>query len=420
MRRGARGTTERRRRGLAVAIAAGVAGAGIAALAASAAAAITMARRVVTPVRERPEDIRVLAVDTARATIRLSRTADSAVPGRYGFWFAGGRGHARVGRVLHEDAGSVTRVLESVQRGTLESAPAGRWGGWYWLEPGELGVAAVETSIRTPVGDAPAWFVPSVDGGSGAGEDWIIHVHGRGASRAEGIRAIPLARELGWASLLISYRNDGDAPASPDGRYALGAAEWRDLEAAVAHARDAGAGRIVVMGWSMGGAISLQLLVRSELAGLVHGLVLDSPVIDWRTVLRFHAALSGLPRSVGEVAMGLLGTTAVTPLVGSAEPIDLASLDLVARADELSVPVLILHSDDDGYVPIDASLALADARPDLVTLERFARARHTRLWNLDPERWEGVIRAWISRLDASSGRTARPRRRGAADGEPTG
>jgi fermentation-respiration switch protein FrsA (DUF1100 family) len=118
--------------------------------------------------------------------------------------------------------------------------------------------------------------------------------------------------------------------------------------------------------------------------------------------------------------MGLLGTPAVTPLVGSSEPIDLASLDLVARADELTVPVLVLHSDDDGYVPIDASLALADARPDLVTLERFARARHTRLWNLDPERWEGVIRGWLSRLDAPSARSARPPRRGAADGAPTG
>ncbi|MDO8336690.1 MAG: alpha/beta fold hydrolase [Microcella sp.] len=415
-----RGRSARRRRGLVLAIAGGIAGAAVAVVAASAVAAVTLARRVVTPVRDRPEDVRVLAVDARRATIRLSRTPDSSVPGRYGFWFDDGRGHARVGRILHEDAGSVTRVLESVQRGTIESALSGRWGGWFWLEPSDLGVAAAETSIRTPVGDAPAWFVPATDVGSGAGEDWIIHVHGRGASRAEGLRAVPLARALGWASLLISYRNDGDAPASTDGRYALGAAEWRDLEAAVAHARDAGARRIVVMGWSMGGAIALQLLVRSDLAGLVHGVVLDSPVIDWRTVLRFHAGLSGLPRSVGEVAMGLLGTPAVTPLVGSAEPIDLAALDLVARADELTVPVLVLHSDDDGYVPIDASLALADARPDLVTLERFARARHTRLWNLDPERWEGVIRGWLSRLDAPSARSARPRRRGAADGAPTG
>nr|WP_246335462.1 alpha/beta fold hydrolase [Microcella alkalica] len=386
---------------------------------ASAAAVITMARRVVMPVRDRPEDVDLLAVDERRSVIRLGRTPDSVVPGRYGFWFADGRGHARIGRILFEDAHSVTRVLDSVQRGTIGSARTGRWGGWYWLEPQDLGVAAVETSIRTPVGDAPAWFVPSVDGGSGAGDDWIIHVHGRGATRAEGLRAVPLARELGWASLLISYRNDGVAPASADGRYALGAAEWRDLEAAITHAHDAGARRIVIMGWSMGGAVAMQLLVRSDAASLVSGVVLDSPVIDWVTVLRFHAALSGLPRAVGEVAMGLLGTPAVTPLVGSAGPIDLSSLDLVARADELAVPVLVLHSDDDGYVPIDASLALADARPELVTLERFAQARHTRLWNLDSERWNGVIRAWISRLDAPTGRSELHRHRGAAGEAPT-
>lgn len=392
-------------------------GVGVMAVVASAVAAVTMARRVVTPVRERPEDIRIISV--GGGAITLSRTPDSALPGRYGLWFAGDRGYARVGRVLREDRESVTRVVEEVQHGLLEDARTARIGGWYHRVPSDVGAVELELSIRTPVGAAPAWFVPAIDGGTGRGEDWIIHVHGRGATRAEGLRAVPLARELGWASLLMSYRNDGDAPPSADGRYALGAAEWRDLEAAVARARDEGARRIVIMGWSMGGAITLQFLVRSPLAELVDGVVLDSPVIDWVTVLRFHAALSGLPRPVGEAAMALLGTAGVSSLVGTAEPIDLASLDLVARADELSVPILILHSDDDGYVPIDASLALAEARPDLVTLERFAIARHTRLWNLDPERWEGAIRRWLRRLDDPSARTARPRRPSAAAEAPT-
>lgn len=386
---------------------------------ASAAAAITMARRVVTPVRDRPEDIRILRVDLPGRAITIGRTPDTELPGRYGLWFDDGRGHARIGRILRADSASVTRVVESVQRGRLETARTARIGGWYHLDPSDVGAAERELSIRTPVGEAPAWFVPSVEGGSGSGDDWIIHVHGRGATRAEGLRAVPLARELGWSSLLVSYRNDGDAPPSADGRYALGATEWHDLEAAVARARDEGARRIVIMGWSMGGAIALQFAVRSPLASLVHGFVLESPVIDWVTVLRYHAALSGLPRPVSGAAMALLGAAAAGRVIGSDEPIDLASLDLVARAGELVAPVLILHSDDDGYVPIDASLALADARPDLVTLERFARAGHTRLWNLDPERWEGTVRQWLRRLDAPSARTARPRRRGAAASAPT-
>ena len=411
-------TTSRLSGGIVTALGAALGTAVVVAIAATAATAVTMARRVVTPVRDRPEDIRVLSV--APGAVELSRTADTVLPGRYGLWFDGDRGYARLGRILREDEHSVTRAIEEVVHGELVAGRAARIGGAFYTGPGDVGAVERELSIRTPLGGAPAWFVPGTEAGTGAGEDWIIHVHGRGATRAEGLRAVPLARRLGWASLLMSYRNDGEAPASADGRYALGAAEWRDLEAAVARARDEGARRIVVVGWSMGGAITLQFAVRSPLAPLVSGLVLESPVIDWVTVLRFHAGLARVPRPVGEAAMALLGAPAAAPLLGRDEHIDLASLDLVARADELRHPTLILHSDDDLYVPIAASLALARERPDLVTLERFARAGHTRLWNLDPERWEGVIAQWLSRLDAPTGRTARPRRRSAAAAEPTG
>ena len=73
-------------------------------------------------------------------------------------------------------------------------------------------------------------------------------------------------------------------------------------------------------------------------------------------------------------------------------------LDLVERASELRTPTLILHSDGDTFVPIDGSLALARARPDIVRLERFIMARHTRLWNYDSRRWERAIRTWVSSL----------------------
>lgn len=385
-------------------------GAGVAVLAAGAALAVSTARAIVTPPRDRVEDIVVLAVDRLAGEVRLSCTADTVLAGRYSLWFDRDRGHARVGRVLHEDSVSVTRVLESVQRGALEAARTARWGGWYHLVPGDVGAVEREVSIRTPIGDAPAWLIPADGPPDGDGTDWVIQVHGRGVTRAEGLRAVPVFRSSGWTSLLISYRNDGEGPASADGRYALGSTEWLDLEAAVASARDHGARRIVIMGWSMGGAITLQFLVRSPLAEFVHGVVLDSPVIEWATVLRFHAALAGIPRPVGEVAMALLGVSAAVPLIGSAEPIDLRQLDLVARADELRVPMLVLHSDDDGFVPIDATLALAEARPDIVTVERFTVARHARLWNFDPDRWEGAIRAWLNRIEGPSGRTG-PRRR---------
>lgn len=382
-----------------------VVGAAVAAMSATAAVAVGMARRVVTPAVRREEDVAIHGVDLDARWIRLGRTPDTAVPGRYGLWFAGGAGHARVGRILTSTPTTVTRVLESVQSGRIQEARRGRWGAWFHLSPADLGLDAEEVAVATELGPAPAWVVHPA---SGPSTDWVVQVHGRGVTRAEGLRALPVFRRAGFSSLLISYRNDGLAPPSADGRYALGLEEWRDLESAVAEALRRGAARIVVMGWSMGGAITLQFLTRSPLAHHVVGAVLESPVVDWRTVLRFHAALSGLPRPVGEVALGVLGSAGARPLLGIGAPIDLAELDLVARADELTVPLLLLHSDDDGYVPPGASLALAAARPDIVTLERFAVARHTKLWNVDPVRWEAVIERWL-RARAQAG-TARDQR----------
>ena len=83
---------------------------------------------------------------------------------------------------------------------------------------------------------------------------------------------------------------------------------------------------------------------------------------------------------------------------GLAEPLDLDRLDFVRRASELDRPILLLHSDDDGFVPDTASRALAAARPDIVTYVPFDEARHTKLWNYDRTRWEDAIRDWLSML----------------------
>ena len=71
-------------------------------------------RRVVTPLVVKPDDLEILAVHADRVV--LGATADTVVPGRYGLWLDGGRGHARIGAILAQDdeAGTVTRALEQV------------------------------------------------------------------------------------------------------------------------------------------------------------------------------------------------------------------------------------------------------------------------------------------------------------------
>lgn len=354
-----------------------------------AAMSIRVARLVVTPAARRA-DTRILSLDTAAQTITLSRTPDTELPGRYGLFTRGTEDYVKLGSVLSEDASSVKRKLLTHIGDTSRLSADAAFSGWYYDHPDQMHIPFTSQLIGSAVGPCPAWVFP------GDSDTWCIQIHGRGTTRAECLRAVPLLHSLGFTTMLVSYRNDGEAPRSRSGTYGLGATEWRDVDAAVGFARRAGARRILLMGWSMGGAIALQLALNSAHRDRIVGLLLDSPVVDWRVVLQYQAELMGLPQPVTALAIETLGSEWGTALTRSGGAIPFDRLDGVSRAAELRVPVLILHSDDDGFVPSDASHALAAARPDLVRLEVFTEARHTKLWNYDQERWNSAIRSWLT------------------------
>jgi alpha-beta hydrolase superfamily lysophospholipase len=358
-------------------------------LSATAVASIHMARRVVTPAGRVP-DTRILGLDTSAQTITLTKTADTELPGRYGLFTTGTSSYVKVGSVLSEDETSVKRKLLTHIGTEAQLSPDAAFSGWYYDRPDQLHLPYSPELIGSVVGPCPAWLFPAGDG-----DIWVIQIHGRGTTRAECLRAVPLFHSLGISTLVVSYRNDGEAPRSRAGTYTLGATEWRDVDAAVGFARRRGARRIVLMGWSMGGAIALQVSLNSAHRSAIAGLVLESPVIDWRIVLQFQARLMGVPHTVSGLAIGALQSEWATPVTraGSAIPFD--RLDVVARSAELRHPMLILHSDDDGFVPSDASHDLVVARPDLVELEVFEVARHTKLWNYDQDRWTDRITSWL-------------------------
>ncbi len=368
--------------------------------------AIFAARKILVPTTSREEDTSVVGFDGRIGTISFGRSADAVVDGRLSFWFDAARGHARVGRVISLEADTVTRELLGVDFGELTTATKGRFNGWFYLNPRDLDVEYENVEVDTELGPAPAWLVRAQPRAgverseSDTHRPWAILVHGRAVVRAETLRAIPVFREAGYTSLLISYRNDGEAPSSVDGRYSLGDTEWRDVEAAIEYARRNGATSVVLMGWSMGGATVLQTVSRSHLASLVTGVVLDSPVVDWVNALDFQGRSMGLIAPLRSLVYAMIGSNWGRRFTGLQKPIDFRRLDFVARANELSLPILILHSDDDGYVPSAASRALAAARPDIVTLESFNTARHTKLWNYDPERWNSAIRRWLTERES--------------------
>jgi pimeloyl-ACP methyl ester carboxylesterase len=378
----------------AVALAAGVVAAALSA-AGAVSAATYFARRVLTPDRLKPDDTQILGVDDDSLTLGL--TPETEQPGRYGLWFDEGRGHARVGAVLDVDraSGRVRRVLEGVDIGDLRVGPA-RWNQYYYGgNPQEtLGLPARDVQISSELGMLAAWEVPAEGEMAATGVAtgrWAILVHGRGAERGECLRAVPVLHQLGFTALIPLYRNDIGAPASPDGRYSLGLSEWRDCEAALLYAVDAGAQEIVLFGWSMGGAIVLQTLDRSWLSDRVKAVVLDAPVIDWADVLRHHGAVNKIPGPIGSLSRSLIGHPWARRLVGVHEPLDVAQTNWEHRSGELKHRTLLIHSLDDEFVPVGPSISLAAKRPDLVRFEPWQQARHTKEWNVDPLRWDAVV-----------------------------
>lgn len=343
--------------------------------------------------------VRVLATPGSagsggQATVRLPRNRETAEAGLLGLAWAGGYG--RVGPVVAADPGSVTRAFTPVTGGVPAVGTRVRIDSF--ANTGDprtsLGLDFSEVRIPGPLGALPSWFVPvdpapGTPAASGAGRTWVVFLHGHDSHRQESLRYLTAWHALGLPVLVPDYRDDLGAPASPDGWHHLGDTEWQDADAAVRWAHDHGAQGVVLAGWSMGGAIALQTADRSALPGMIRGLLLDSPVVDWRDVFARQGADRGLPGPEITLAEWTLQWRA---------GISLDRLDWASRAKELRVPTLIFHSDSDDYVPDGPALRLATARPDLVTLVRIPGARHTLEWNVDPQRYEATERAWLGKL----------------------
>ncbi|MBT0769174.1 alpha/beta fold hydrolase [Kineosporia sp. J2-2] len=417
-----------------LALAAAVAGASsaVAAGVAAATAATVFARRVVTPDANKPESVEVVSV--ANGVVTLKADADTTMPGRYGLWQDGGRSHARLGEVSRYDtaAGTVQRPLIGLDSGRLRAGKARLNQYFYAGDPASaLGLPYADVVIE---GDSTlhGWLVPGarlnqdervtasargttavagVRPGRRAraseqaalpptGSTWAILVHGRGATREECLRALPVLHRLGVTSLVAGYRTTAGLPLGtlPPARYHLGDTEWRDVEAAIVYAAEHGAEEVVLFGWSMGGAIVMQTVSRSWTADRVKGIVLDAPVMDWRDTLAHQARMNRVPPAVGRLGQSVLSHRSAWRLAGTEAPVDLDRLDWVSRAAEVKHPILLIHSRDDEYVPSGPSEKFAEARPDLATYMSIDGARHCKEWNVDATAWESAVARFLLRL----------------------
>ena len=318
----------------------------------------------------------------ASGRVVLARSHDSQRPGIYGlYWQAG---HAIVGEVLGGSANSVTRQLCSEDGYLVTGMKAALDPDVYVGNPRQsLGLAYSNVLIPDELGPMPAWFIP------GRTDTWVILVHGINGNPNEGLRIAPALHKDGLSSLVITYREDLGAPKSPDGLHHMGLTEWRDLAAAARYALSHGAQRLVLMGYSMGGAIVTQFMEHSPLAKRVAGLVLDAPALSWKAILSFNATEMGLPS---------FAALPVEWAIGTRVDADWNSLDALQHTSAFHLPILLFHGTDDRLVPISTSDQFAKALPGWVTYYRVPDAGHTEAWNVDPAQYEQRLTTFLSRV----------------------
>ena len=352
-----------------------------------------IARRLTAPPARRSFDLTIRDVETedGAVVVILDRSRQTIARGTYTLLFENG-GWAQLSEEFGErGADRVARRATKLSAGLTPSiGDRVSWSGIYFVTPAEADLQVQEESVSTPAGAAPAWLIE--------GEDrftWAIHIHGLASPRSGPLRGARVVAALGYTSLVVSYRNDGEGPRVGTGRSTLGVTEVDDVAAAVQFAVARGAQRIVLFGWSMGAAIALQVAADATRSPRIDALVLESPVLDWIETVKANCARGGLPAAAGLLAVPWLSLAPLSRAIGLPAAIPIHSLNWIARARDLETPTLILHGTRDDSAPITVARALAGMRPDIVQLEEFD-AGHTMAWNSDPERWQRVVSSWLT------------------------
>lgn len=346
--------------------------------------------------KEPSENIRVESVAGSMITLRADSDAEAKVhadlSGDHIVGFEHPGGYVQLsGAPAVADDGTTTRSFEVVA-GTLPST-GDRGDVHPYAYPGQptsLGLPVDEVVAPGPLGDLPGWRFRA-DGPTA--DRWVVFVHGRGATRAEALRAVDVVvRQAGWSAVVISYRNDEGTASSPDGFGHFGDAEWEDLDAWLSWLDDAEAPtEVALFGFSQGGSVVAVCLRRCDHLDDVTGAILDSPLLSMTATLELQAANRGIP---GPLIGPLLASTRVVSSLRGGP--DFSNLEHVQALVDLDLPILAFHGRRDTSVPFGPTEELQFLDGEQVTLESHDGG-HVRAWNHQRQRYEEAVATFLSR-----------------------
>ena len=319
-----------------------------------------------------------------------SQFSETGKEGIYNLLWGGGYG--RLGTVLEIEGGRVVRRLTNVVGEPPQAGDPARLDVTVFRRDPEQdhGIPFEELELEGEAGELQAWWIDQ-DGNREANRA-VLALHGRRrADRTETLRIIPLLVESGWSVMSLAYRNHDQSGPSPDGLFHYGASEAADALVAVEELARRGVHEVVLYGFSMGGAVALEAAQDWPAEGpeLV-GIVLDSPLLDPRTVIGKGARDAGLP-------LPDLITDLSLAVARLRTGVDWGSLDQRLTAHEIDVPVLLIAGTADGTIPIGLVDEFAKGIEAPLEYLRLEGVEHVEGWNRARARYEEAVRDFLLR-----------------------
>ena len=241
---------------------------------------------------------------------------------------------------------------------------------------------------KSDLGEFPAYLTKEGDTGI------VIFVHGYRGDYSREVFAKMRAGDLvnmGYRSMIISYRNDRGLPKDPSGIYQYGATEWKDLDAAINKALEF-SDNIVLWGTSGGGGPVSSWLVNTDDKNKIKGIIYEAPVINFWESVEVNGA-ARFPWLPSQLFSYFKIFTEVR------YDVDFSEMDFTDAVINSTIPTLLFHGDDDEWVPVSMSDLIASERKENFTYIRYENVGHVTSWNADPDNYVYQLELFLKSLN---------------------
>ncbi|MFQ5855403.1 MAG: alpha/beta hydrolase [Anaerolineae bacterium] len=229
------------------------------------------------------------------------------------------------------------------------------------------------------------WFIPAEDG-----RGTIVFCPGHTGSMHSDLGYVPWFHEAGYDLLMFDWRGRGRSDGAVT---SLGILERRDLLGAIDFLQKRGVEQVGLMGFSMGGAVAMATSPMSEAVAAV---VSDGAFTRVRdVVVSAMVRQRGMPPAIARLIS--------RPIIWAASlqlGVDITLIDPIRWADFFRAPLLMIHGQQDPYVPPAAAYQLYHAAREPKELWMVPEAGHRDIYQLRQEEYKerviGFFDRWLN------------------------